>query len=841
MKKKLIIMLSIVAVLACLFAITAFAADPDNNGKTVTLSDGTVCALYDTEGNPLLWYITSTDADTGAKTYAHIAANDEAVDRYNGWSGGDQLGSMKITVNGTDYGNSSFVVLNLYDVTISRGQRVGNKVTYFSKTFTSASNLEYVFAPLGTTGFGSEDFKNCPNLRYINIEELTELTSVGSQSFNGCSKLFAGQKLDLSNTKLVSTAGNAFATVAATEFVFPTTFTSLGQETFKDCKNVTKITFLGEVTTIANGAYATFRNCENLETVTGTAKAFEANKHTHIGYEAFRNCKKLKQVDGLIENGILTIPEGVQTVNAFAFSYCQAITYIDLPSTLTTVNQQGFSYMSNVKLIDFGKITGALSLGNCGNFRDMDSLIAVSLPEGMTDVKNRAFASCDNLTAFYMPNSIQTLNTNGDGQGSFCGSQKLYFVQESFSVSQCLVDGVVDTSKLVLPSKPEVYYMPTSLTAFSGTVSSGDKYAIASIFRYCYALNDVIVFPEGFKSAMVTRAFQEIGTKDSPKTIVFTGDIEEFAITHYSQYITFIFANKNDKDFNDLGVIRSTGNSKETGSSAYFCSTGVRYDLAISGRVGSSQDYSEADIANIATTIAAIHATGVADESCHIRDKRKDETTLPTCTENSVSNTYCFCGFKIGSVVNKDTALGHDDTDAVVIMYFANNNYFENATSEYTCKRCEEAIKSEIDNSALFTKKGITVPENEKTTSICHAIAVNNKAIENYNAYLGESNAIKYGVVVGKATASGKPVNTDGTSSGNAIVVGFDGTDYSHIQAKITNVPDNTGLYCSAYVIDAGVVTYLYEGSASTTAQVISLSNYNPTLPETTVSSNDEE
>ena len=196
----------------------------------------------------------------------------------------------------------------------------------------------------------------------------------------------------------------------------------------------------------------------------------------------------------------------------------------------------------------------------------------------------------------------------------------------------------------------------------------------------------------------------------------------------------------------------------------------------------------------------------------------------------------------MGSVVNENTALGHDDTDAVVIMYFANNNYFENATSEYTCKRCEEAIKSEIANSALFTKKGITVPENEKTTSICHAITVNNKAIENYNAYLGESNAIKYGVVVGKATASGTPVNTDGTSSQNAIVVGFEGTAYSHIQAKITNVPnENTGLYCSAYVIDADTVTYLYEGSASTTAQVISLSNYNPTLPEATVPSNDEE
>ena len=211
------------------------------------------------------------------------------------------------------------------------------------------------------------------------------------------------------------------------------------------------------------------------------------------------------------------------------------------------------------------------------------------------------------------------------------------------------------------------------------------------------------------------------------------------------------------------------------------------------------------------------------------------------CTENEKAKTFCFCKFEMSVVEKENTALGHDDTDAVVIMYFADNNYFKNATSEYTCKRCKEAIKSEIANSALFTKKGITAPENSEQPAICHAITVNPNAIDAYNAYLGESNAIKYGVVVGKATASGTPVNVDGTASGNAIVVGFDGTDYSHIQAKITNVPAETGLYCSAYVIDAGVVTYLYEGSASTTAQVISLNNYNPTLPETTVSSNDEE
>ncbi|MBR2296328.1 MAG: leucine-rich repeat protein, partial [Clostridia bacterium] len=212
MKRKILILMALVVAIVCMLAISVSAAEPNNEGKTVTLADGTVCALYDTDGNPLIWYITSTDADTGAKTYAYIAANDSAVDYYNGWNGGDQLNSIKITVADTTYEKGTFVVLNLYGAKITSGQRIGNEITYFSKTFTSATNLEYAFLPLGTTGLGSEDFKSCSNLQFVNIEELTELTRIGSQSFNGCPKLFAGKKVDLSNTKLVSTDTNALAT-----------------------------------------------------------------------------------------------------------------------------------------------------------------------------------------------------------------------------------------------------------------------------------------------------------------------------------------------------------------------------------------------------------------------------------------------------------------------------------------------------------------------------------------------------------------------------------------------------------------------------------------------------
>ena len=585
MKKKLVLMLAIISVLCCLLALGVSAAEPDNSKETVTLADGTVCALWDTEGNPLIWYVTSA-SDAEVKTYAYVDATSSAVAYINSSNSTNQLDNVTITVDLVEYAKSTIAVINMPNAKITtvsgngKTARIGEDATRIYKTFQGCGNLEYAYVNLNTTSVGQETFKSCSNLKFVNLAELSELTTIGIQAFNGCSNLFNEIALDLTNTKL-NEIGNL----------------GLSNAKFVSVK-------LPEATLTKVGSEA-FRGCSNLETVTGTSNAYKGI--TSIGGSCFRDCKKLKQLDGLIENGILILPEGVTSVGTFAFTECDAITYIDFPSTFNYVGQQGFSYMSNVEILNFDKITGVLTLNNCGHFRDMDKLVAVSLPEGMVEVNNRAFASCDNLTAVYMPNSVQVLSTNGDGQGAFCGSSKLYFVNESFTVDQCLVDGNVDTSKLVLPEKPTIYYMPTSLTRFGGTVSASDRYSIASMFRYCKALNDVIVFPESFTDMQITRAFQEMGTKESPKTIVFLGNIEAFALTHYSQYITFIFANELDKNLSDLGIIRSSGNSKETDSCMYFCSTGIKYNLAISGRVSSGQDATTEDsITKINTTIEAL-------------------------------------------------------------------------------------------------------------------------------------------------------------------------------------------------------------------------------------------
>ena len=468
----------------------------------------------------------------------------------------------------------------------------------------------------------------------------------------------------------------------------------------------------------------------------------------------------------------------------------------DIPSGITHVAKYAGANGTTLKWITFPDTITSLSNAIFQNATGIEECtLKFSENNTMRVFPSYMFFGCKNLKAFSMPDCFTSLYDVAHFSG--CTNLSAVHLSESLvtwssggggsrnaTFDDCYNMYFVNETFTYddIPEKPEVYYFPKNLSSITNN----------SVCRECRNLNNVLVFG----TQLTTMPNQYFFQNGPANKIVFLGDMTDVSTQYWGKTTQIFFANPQDKSADDV--------TYSGGRTLIFCNA-----------EGNTQ---------------------------HLHNPRADETIDATCTENEKAKTFCFCGAEMNVVEKENTALGHDDKDAVVIMYFADNNYFENATSEYTCKRCEEAIKSEIANSALFTKKGITAPENTEQPAICHAITVNPNAIDAYNAYLGESNAIKYGVVVGKATASGKPVNTDGTASQNAIVVGFEGTKYSHIQAKITNIPDeNTGLYCSAYVIDAGVVTYLYEGSASTTAQVISLSNYNPTLPETTVSSNDEE
>ncbi len=820
MKKKLFLFIAIIAVFACIFAFGAHAAEPDNSAQTVTLDDGTVCALWDTDGNGLVWYKT----DSG---YAYISATDPAVDYYNGWNGGDQLGTMKITVNGTTYDKSSFVVLNFKGgIKITSGQRVGNFINRLSKTFTSASNLEYVYLPLETIVLNGEDFKSCAKLKYVNLEDLSELTAIGSQTFNGCTSLFTNMALDLSNTKIKSLGSGVFGSVPAKEFKFPTTLESIDQWAFQYCKTLEKVTFLAPPKTINTNTL--FRECYELREIKGAAGYFESQKATSFWNYMFYKCYKLETVDGLLENGILTIPEGITEIGTFAFSECDMVEAIVFPSTINKIYQQGFSAMDNVKIISFDKKDAAvkaaiaagesytpLEFNNCGHFRWCKSLIAISMPEGLIEMNNRVLADCTNLTAVYMPNSVQKLSTNGGGQGPFCNSGSLYFVNESFTVNECIVDGALDTSKLSLPEKPEVYYMPTSLYQLDGHVETSASSKGGTIFQNCTSINDVIVFGEAFNNFGATAMFHYMASESSPKTVVFTADMQAFVTPRFARYINFVFANEADKSPSDLGISciyssvdRNNQINKE--SYFYFC-----YDESEYSYTDSSTEIRDA--AAISEYIAAMIKT---TEAKHVRDTANDLVTDPTCVLDGGREAFCFCGLSLGKV-EVIPMTGHTLKEVIDTYYPLVNgahNYYGNRVNLCSCQSCTDEYEVDIENTALFVKKGYSYSEAD-TSTFSYTVYVNTDAVKEYGN-------IMYGIMV-SANANGTPISVvDGkiAHDGKTIVIEFQNTEvaYSIITAKLTNVNPSTELHLSAYAIEGEDVSYLGHDTVNKIAETVS-------------------
>ena len=131
----------------------------------------------------------------------------------------------------------------------------------------------------------------------------------------------------------------------------------------------------------------------------------------------------------------------------------------------------------------------------------------------------------------------------------------------------------------------------------------------------------------------------------------------------------------------------------------------------------------------------------------------------------------------------------------------------------------------------------MTVPD-YGVSALCHAIKIDLDAVKEYNAFLGEGNEIKYGVLAGVAVDGNKPVGADGKSNCDAIVMGFESTNFSIVQLKLTGLEKaNKQLYCGAYVVVDGTVSYLYEGTVSEYATPLIVNNgiLDQTTPEATV------
>ena len=225
-----------------------------------------------------------------------------------------------------------------------------------------------------------------------------------------------------------SGAYSGSVTIPATVTYDGTTYpvTSIGNEAFALCYNLTSITIPNSVTAINDCA---FLNCSGLTSVTIPGSV------TLIGEYAFETCVSLTSVD---------IPYSVSAIGDFAFAECSGLTSITIPNSVTSIGVGAFYECTGLTSIDIPNSVTAIS---DGTFIRCFCLTSISIPNSVTSIGNGAFYSCSGLTSISIPNSVTSI-----GGSAFYNCTGLTSVTIPNSVTSIGVDAFSYCSGLTIVS-----------------------------------------------------------------------------------------------------------------------------------------------------------------------------------------------------------------------------------------------------------------------------------------------------------------------------------------------------------------------------------------------------
>ena len=167
--------------------------------------------------------------------------------------------------------------------------------------------------------------------------------------------------------------------------------TAIGKQAFTDCKGLGSITIPDSVTSI--GEFA-FYNCTALTSVTLGAGV------TSIGEACFYGCGALTGV---------TIPDSVSYIGRYAFYDCKALAEVTIGTGIANVGEQAFrncTALTSVTIRDKSADSDVLCSIESGAFMGCNSLLSVTLGNGVKSIGDSVFDGCNQLSAISFPDSL---------------------------------------------------------------------------------------------------------------------------------------------------------------------------------------------------------------------------------------------------------------------------------------------------------------------------------------------------------------------------------------------------------------------------------------------------
>ena len=357
-----------------------------------------------------------------------------------------------------------------------------------SYAFSGCQSLSNITLPSSLLVLSSGAFADCNGLESIFLPK--KVSAIGDYAFAGCDHL-ASIEVELGNPHFRSNDGVLFDFMQETllrfpegkkgEYVVPSQTKTIGRLAFDSCNGLTSIVFSENTKTVGELAFLrcaslasitlnegllivermAFKECDALTSIVIPASV------SFLDPQAFAYCEKLTSiqvkedsrhfasVDGVVLNkeksnlllypsakeGAYNVPEGVTSIDQFAFFCCYKVTAITFSSTVSSFDDRAFVDCPNIVSIDVAKdnktyssVSGVLHSkegdealycpqGKQGAyvgpeglksiseeaFYDVKGLTSVTLPEGFLTIGDNAFMFCDRLASLSLPSSITSI------------------------------------------------------------------------------------------------------------------------------------------------------------------------------------------------------------------------------------------------------------------------------------------------------------------------------------------------------------------------------------------------------------------------------------------------
>jgi len=297
-------------------------------------------------------------------------------------------------------------ILSLRDLTVE----VTNNGWYnaygssFGTTINIPETVEYMGKQLRVIAIGDEAFMCVNNTeRNGTVSIPSSIRRIGKRAFNsfGISKIKLPEGLEIIDE-------NAFWDTKLTSIDIPATVNKIGDAAFSAIKELSKIHVDED-----NPYYDSRENSNTIiETETNTLIAACNNSVfpstiKHFGNYVFFNFSLTS----------IVIPESIETIGDYCFSFCTSLTSIQVPQRVSYIGK--YAFLGCEKLSSF-ECSPNVEYISEGVFEGCYQLTTIKLPSELVSIGDRAFNYCIKLEDIYLPSSLKTI-----GENSFYGCQSL--------------------------------------------------------------------------------------------------------------------------------------------------------------------------------------------------------------------------------------------------------------------------------------------------------------------------------------------------------------------------------------------------------------------------------